>query len=341
MKGVPMKKKFTAIAAVACALALSMVALTGCGGGSSSSSSSSTQKVVPTEMRFVTGGESGTYYAFGSVIAQHATNNTDVPVTALVGNGSQANIMEMQDGNAELAFCQTDVEAYAYEGTSIFEQDGKIEGFSTVACLYDEQVQLVTTNPDIKSVADLKGKQVSIGAAGSGVYFNALDFLAAYDMTIDDINPTYEPFADTAASIKDGKIDAGFVVAGAPTTAITDLATSKQVYVISLDQEHIDKLLAASPYYSAATIPANTYAGQTEDVTTVAVGAVILAKDEIDDQVIYNFVADIYDNAESLVDSHAKYGELSIEKAASITAVPYHAGAAKYFSEKGQNVPTK
>lgn len=335
-----MKKKFVAVAVMACALALSCVALAGCSGGGSSSSST-TEKVVPTEMRFVTGGESGTYYAFGSVIAQHATNNTDVPVTALVGNGSQANIMEMQDGNAELAFCQSDVEAYAYEGTNIFEEDGKIEGFSTVACLYDEQVQLVTCDPNIKSVADLKGKHVSIGAAGSGVYFNALDFLAAYDMTIDDIDPTYESFADTAASIKDGKIDAGFVVAGAPTTAITDLATSKDVYIVSLDQEHIDKLLAASPYYSAATIPAGTYTGQDEDVTTVAVGAVILAKDEIDDEVIYNFVADIYDNAPNLTDSHAKYAELSIEKAASITAVPYHPGAAKYFSEHGQNVATK
>lgn len=133
-----MKKKFVAVAVMACALALSCVALVGCSGGGSSSST--TEKVVPTEMRFVTGGESGTYYAFGSVIAQHATNNTDVPVTALVGNGSQANIMEMQDGNAELAFCQSDVEAYAYEGINIFEEDGKIEGFSTVACLYDEQV---------------------------------------------------------------------------------------------------------------------------------------------------------------------------------------------------------
>ena len=124
-------------------------------------------------LRFVTGGESGTYYAFGSVIAQHATNNAGINVVGLVGNGSQANVQELVDGTADFAFCQSDVMAYAYNGTNLFES--KVEGFSTVAALYMEQVQIVTTNPAIKTVADLAGKSVSIGAPGSGVYFNAID----------------------------------------------------------------------------------------------------------------------------------------------------------------------
>ena len=103
-----------------------------------------------------------------------------------------------------------------------------------------EQVQIVTTNPDIKTVADLKGKTVSIGAAGSGVYFNAIDVLQAYGMTEKDITPVYQSFADSADSLKDGKIDAAFIVAGAPTTAITDLATSGSVYLVSLDDTHGD-----------------------------------------------------------------------------------------------------
>ena len=111
-------------------------------------------------LRFVTGGESGTYYAFGSVIAQHATNNAGINVVGLVGNGSQANVQELVDGTADFAFCQSDVMAYAYNGTNLFES--KVEGFSTVAALYMEQVQIVTTDPEIKSVADLKGKNVSI-----------------------------------------------------------------------------------------------------------------------------------------------------------------------------------
>ena len=210
-------------------------------------------------LRFVTGGESGTYYAFGSVIAQHATNNAGVSVVGLVGNGSQANIQELADGTADLAFCQSDVMAYAYNGTNLF--DTKVEGFSTVAALYMEQVQIVTTNPEIKTVEDLKGKAVSIGAPGSGVYFNAIDVLGAYGLTENDIKPTYQSFGDSADALKNGQIDAAFIVAGAPTTAVTDLATTKDTYLVSLDDEHIATLLETSDYYAKTVIAKDVYFG--------------------------------------------------------------------------------
>lgn len=208
-------------------------------------------------LRFVTGGESGTYYAFGSVIAQHASNNAGVKVVGLVGNGSQANVQELADGTADFAFCQSDVMAYAYNGTNLF--DAKVEGFSTVAALYMEQVQIVTTNPAIKTVADLAGKSVSIGAPGSGVYFNAIDVLGAYGLTESDIKPTYQSFGDSADALKNGQIDAAFIVAGAPTTAVTDLATTKDTYLVSLDDEHIDKLLESSDYYTKTVIAKDVY----------------------------------------------------------------------------------
>ena len=210
-------------------------------------------------LRFVTGGESGTYYAFGSVIAQHATNNAGVNVVGLVGNGSQANVQELVDGTADFAFCQSDVMAYAYNGTNLFES--KVEGFSTVAALYMEQVQIVTTNPAIKTVADLAGKSVSIGAPGSGVYFNAIDVLGAYGLTENDIKPTYQSFGDSADALKNGQIDAAFIVAGAPTTAVTDLATTKDTYLVSLDSEHIAKLLETSDYYTETVIAKDVYFG--------------------------------------------------------------------------------
>ena len=210
-------------------------------------------------LRFVTGGESGTYYAFGSVIAQHASNNAGVQVVGLVGNGSQANVQELVDGTADFAFCQSDVMAYAYNGTNLFES--KVEGFSTVAALYMEQVQIVTTNPAIKTVADLAGKSVSIGAPGSGVYFNAIDVLGAYGLTEDDIKPTYQSFGDSADALKNGQIDAAFIVAGAPTVAVTDLATTKDTYLVSLDDEHIAKLLETSDYYTKTVIAKDVYFG--------------------------------------------------------------------------------
>ena len=239
-----MKKVFSLI------LALGLIAsLTACGGGNASGNETgdSAPAASTAKLRFVTGGESGTYYAFGSVIAQHATNNTDVSVTGLVGNGSKSNVEELADGNAELAFCQSDVMAYAYNGTNLFENP--IDCFSTVAALYMEDVQIVTTDPSIKTVADLAGKNVSVGAAGSGVYFNAVDILSAYglgDLDADGkftkINATYQSFGDSADSLKDGKIDAAFIVAGAPTTAIMDLSTTKAAYLVSLDDAHIDEL---------------------------------------------------------------------------------------------------
>ena len=324
-----MKKLFALILALV--MALSLVA---CGGGSGDAKE-------PVKMRFVTGGESGTYYAFGGAIAQHATNTAEgIEVTAIVGNGSQANIQEMQKKTAELAFCQSDVMAYAYAGTNLFAETGKVDCFSTVAALYMEQVQIVTCDPAIKTVADLAGKRVSIGAAGSGVYFNAIDVLGCYGLTEADIIPTYQGFGDSANALKDGQIDAAFVVAGAPTTAIVELATTKTAYLVSIEDANVDKLLQASPYYAKSVIPAGTYNGQTEDVTTVAVGAVLLARNDISEDAIYALTADIYATAAdaNAAAAHAKYGEVDLAYGASITSVPYHPGAAKYFAEKGITV---
>lgn len=328
-----MRKKLTALVAAAFAVVLGM-GLVSCSGGDGASGGDSNR------VRFVTGGESGTYYAYGTVLAQYATNNAGVEVNALAGNGSQANVLDLQDGNADMAFCQTDVLAYAYEGTNLFEGSA-YTGFSIVGTLYQEQIQIVTCDPNIKTVADLAGKTVSIGAAGSGVYFNAIDILGAYDLTEADISPVYQDFADSADSLRNGQIDAAFIVAGAPTTAITDLSTSRQAYLVALDAEHVAKLMETSPYYAEATIAAGTYNGQDQDITTVSVGAVVIVNDSVSEDAVYNFTKSLFEGAENNASAHAKYGELSLEEAASVTTVPYHAGAAKYYAEQGIEVATK
>ncbi len=325
-----MKKKLLAVFACACAAAMAL-ALAGC-----SSSSNSDSK----ELRFVTGGESGTYYAYGSVLAQYATNNAGLSVNALSSEGSKANIQSLESGEAELAFCQTDVATYAYKGTNLFDGAAYTD-FSVVAALYPEQVQIVTCDSSIKTVADLKGKTVSVGAANSGVYFNAVDILGAYGIDVNsDISAVYQNFADSADSLKNGKVDAAFIVAGAPTTAITDLSTSKQAYLVSMDAEHIATLQETSPYYAEATIPAGTYSGMESDTTTVSVLSVVLANNSVSEDDVYAFTKSLFDGAQDNAEAHAKYKELSLETASSITSVPYHAGAAKYFKEQGVEVPT-
>ena len=198
-----------------------------------------------------------------------------------------------------------------------------------------EQVQIVTLDPEIKTVADLAGKTVSIGAVGSGVYFNALDVLGAYGLTEDDIDPVTQNFDDSVESLQDGRIDAAFIVAGAPTTSIVQLGTTNDVYLVSLDQEHIDALIEASPYYSAYTIGKDVY-GTDEDCTTVAISAVLIGRDDLDPDVAYAIVYGLFENGANI--SHAKSAELDLEFASSITDVPYNEGAARYFSEKGIEV---
>ena len=291
------------------------------------------------ELTFGTGGDQGTYYGFGNVLAQRITSDTDTAVTAVVSGGSQDNIEQMDMGMYQMGFVQSDVMSYAYEGTNLFD-GAAITNFSTVAALYLEQVQIVTLDPEIKSVADLEGKRVSIGASGSGVYYNAIDVLGAYGLTEADITPTFQSFGESVDALQDGKIDAAFVVAGAPTVAVTTLAASQDVYLVSLDAEHIAALRETSPYYTEYTITADVY-GTAEDCTTVAIGAVIIARDDVSEDDVYNVVSTIFENAESIAEAHDKGNELDLEFATSITNIPYHPGAAKYFAEKGIEVPTK
>ena len=340
-----MKKFFAMLMALV--MALSLVA---CGGSDAPAEDTSKDDTAQEEVQdtaasseeliFTTGGSSGTYYGFGSVLAGQISGATDSKVTAVEGAGSQGNIELMDMEGAQLGFVQSDVMAYAYEGTNLFADFGAIDCFSTVAALYMEQVQIVTCDPSIKTVADLAGKNVSIGASGSGVYYNAIDILGVYGLTEEDINPTYQGFGDSAEALKDGKIDAAFVVAGAPTTAITELASGKDVYLVSLDAEHIAALLEVSPYYSESIIAADVY-GLDSDTTTVAVGAVVIARDDVAEGEVYNLVSGIYENGDATTSAHAKGAERSLDFAASVTSVPYHPGAAKYFAEKGLTVPTK
>ena len=323
---------------VALLLALVMVfALAACGNSGDSGDGSA---AAGGNLTFATGGESGTYYALGTVLANFVSEKSDTSVTAIVGNGSQANIEDLDAGAVQIAFSQSDVASYAYQGTNLFEETGAVESFSVVAALYMEQVQIVTMNPDIKSVADLKGKTVSIGAAGSGVYFNAIDILGAYGITEDDIDAQYLNFADSADNLKDGKIDAAFIVAGAPTTAITDLATGGDVYLVSLDDEHVAKLCESSPYYKENVIPADVY-GLDEDVTTVAIAALVLARDDVADADVVNFLSSIFDNLDEVTEAHAKGAEMSLEFAASVTDIPYHPGAVQFFADNGFEVSGK
>ena len=317
-------KKFVCILLVL-VLALSLAA---CGGGSA------------TKMTMGTGGTSGTYYGYGGVLGQYIKNHAGIDVTVVSTDGSKANIQGIAAGDYQLGTVQSDVMAYAWAGTRSFESEGKVDSFRVVAGLYAEAVQLITMDPSIKSVADLAGKSVSIGAPGSGVYFNAMDVLGAAGLTEADINAQYLSFADSADGLKDGKIDAAFIVAGAPTPAITELCTTNNAYLVPIDGEIAETLMASCPFYTTYAIPAGTYNGQTEDVTTVTVKATLIVSSSAKEDDVYKLTKAIFDNIDAITKENGKGAELSVENATSGMTAPFHAGAAKYFAEKGVTVET-
>ena len=316
------------IISVVLVLAL-VLTLAACGGASAA------------KMTMGTGGTSGTYYAFGGVLGQYIKNHAGIDVTVVSTDGSKANIESIDAGDYQLGTVQSDVMAYAWEGTRSFEENGAVQSFRVVAGLYAESVQLVTMDPEIKSVADLAGKSVSIGAPGSGVYFNAMDVLTAAGLTEADIKPQYMSFADSADGLKDGKIDAAFIVAGAPTAAITELCTTNDAYLVPIDGEIAETLMAASPFYTLYTIPAGTYEGQTEDVVTVTVKATLIVSADAAEQDVYNLTKAIFDNTDAIAVENGKGAELSVDNATSGMTAPFHAGAAKYFAEQGVTVATE
>ena len=330
-----MKRKLIAILLAA----LFVLALAGCGGDSGKTTNPTAAPAPAGEkLTMGTGGESGTYYAFGGVLANYIGQNSDLSINVVSTGGTAANITGIHGGLYDLATVQSDVSTYAYYGTNSFAENGAINDFRVLGALYAETVQIVTCDASISSVSDLKGKSVCVGDVGSGTYFNTVDVLAAYDMTLDDITPVYQSFGASTESIKDGKIDAAFICAGAPTNAVVDLATSKSVYLVSIDDAHMQKLLAACPWYASLTIPAGTYSGFDKDAVTITVKATLVAKAGLSDDAAYKIVSTIFNNTEAIAGLHGKGAELSLSFATEGIAVPFHPGAAKYYAEKGITV---
>ncbi len=295
-----------------------------------------------TAMAMGTGSPTGTYYAYGGILGQYIKNNAGISVNAVSTGGSKDNIQGIDVNDYQLGTVQSDVMHYAWQGTRSFEEEGKIATFRTIAGLYAEAVQLVTTNPDIKSVADLKGKKVSIGAPGSGVYFNAMDILAAAGLTEKDINPQYLNFDQSSDGLKDGKIDAAFIVAGAPTPAITELCmTNSKTRIVPIDGDIAQKLMKDNTFYSVYKIPAGTYENQAAEIATVTVKATLIVSASATEDDVYKITKAIFDNIDAITKEHAKGAELSLQNATEGLTVPFHAGAAKYFKEKGIEVAVK
>lgn len=288
-------------------------------------------------LNMATGGTSGTYYGFSGVVANVLNEKVGdtLNITVEASGASAANIDLIDTGADQLAIVQNDVMYYAYSGTDMYDGKDPLESYSAVMSCYPEYVQIIASK-DITSIEDLKGKKVSVGDAGSGVEFNARQILATYGIDIEnDIEKNNQGFADSADSLKNGTIDAAFVVAGYPTTAVSELASTYDFNILPIDQEHADALMNDYGFYTYGVIPGGTYSCVAEDVPAVAVMATIIARNDVEEDVIYTLVKGIFDNQDAITEGHAKGAELSVETAVSGIDIPFHPGAVKYFTEVG------
>ncbi|MED3689513.1 TAXI family TRAP transporter solute-binding subunit [Peribacillus butanolivorans] len=284
-------------------------------------------------LSLLTGGTGGTYYPLGGQIGNIISDNTKANITPQTSGASAENMETLRVGEAEIAFSQTDIGAYAIEGKEMFK--GKpIDNIQAISSLYPETVQLVTTaKSGIKSVSDLKGKKVSVGAPGSGAYINAMQILEIHGLSDKDIKAQNLSFDESTDGIQAGNIDAAFITAGTPTGAVEALSVQNDIIIIPMADDKVQALVDKYPYYAEDTIPSGTYKIKS-DIKTVAVKAMLVVSKDLDEELVYEMTKAIYENTDKI--THAKGKFITPETALEgLGDMELHPGAAKYFKEKG------
>ncbi len=282
-----------------------------------------------------TGGTAGTYYPFGGAMAKIWNSKIkDMNVTAQTSGASAENVRLINKKEVELALVQSDTLDFAFNATEAFKEP--LKGMSAIAVLYPEVIQVVVAAAGpIKSIADLKGKKVGVGAPGSGTEANFRQLLDAYGMRKEDVNFQFLSFAESAEAYKDKHIDAFIVTAGIPNAGIMDVATQNEIRILDIPADIRAKLTKKYPFLAAVKVPTNTYKGQTTEVSTVAVNAVLIAGNSLSEAMVYNLTKALFENQTELAQAHAKGKELNIYAAVTGVSIPFHPGAVKYYKEKG------
>ena len=287
------------------------------------------------KMILATGGTAGTYYPFGGAMAK--IWNSKIPgmnVTAQATGASIENIRLMNKDEVELALVQSDNIDWAFFGKESFKE--KITKMTAIAVLYPEIVHIVVRGDSpAKTFGDLKGLKVGVGAPGSGTEANFRQLQEVYGMKKDDVKGQYLSYAESADQFKDKHIDSFFLTTGIPNSALMDVANTRPIKLLSIEDAMVAKITQQYPFLAPAKIPANTYKGQTEEVKTIAVMAVLIAHPKLSEQVAYNLTKALIENQADLASAHAKGKELSLQGAVKGVSIPFHPGAAKYYKEKG------
>ncbi len=289
-----------------------------------------------TFINVLTGGQSGVYYPLGVSLAQiYGKTIPNARATAQVTKASAENLNLLQAGRGEIAFTLGDALSDAWKGDADAGFTKKLDKLRGISATYNNIIQIVANaDSGIKTLADLKGKRLSVGAARSGTELNARAILKAAGITYQDLGKVeYLPFGESVELIKNRQLDATLQSAGLGVASIRDLATSVKIIVVPVPADVVAKV--GDPAYQPTVIPANTYTGQTEDVATAAIPNFLVSQSGVSDELAYQMTKQLYENLDTLYAAHNAAKAIKLENAVKGMPVPLHPGAERYYKEVG------
>lgn len=287
-------------------------------------------------VNILTGGQSGVYYPIGVALSQiYAKAIPNVRATAQVTKASAENLNLLQAGRGELALALGDSVSDAWQGNAEAGFKTKLDKLRGLSATYNNYIQIVANaDSGIKTLADLKGKRVSVGAAKSGTELNARAILKAAGLGYADLAKVeYLPFGESVELMKNRQLDATLQSAGLGVASIRDLATAVKIVVVPVPADVVKKV--GDDAYQAAVIPANTYAGQSADVATAAIPNFLVTHAGVSDELAYQMTKTMYDNLDTLYAAHNAAKAIKRDNAIKGMPISLHPGAARYYKEAG------
>ena len=294
------------------------------------------------QLSIATGGTGGVYYPIGGGLAELINRHIDgYSAVAEVTGASVENMGLIARGDSDLAIALADSVYQAYTGTGRFE-GRQVSETRAIGSIYPNAVQIVTlAGSGISSLQDLKGKSVSVGAPGSGTEVNAAAILEGNGISYDDMRVQRLNFNETADALRDGDIDAGFWSVGPPTSSIMNLAATRDISIVPLTADEIERSQAVEPVFAPYTLRAGTYDKQDSDVLTISIPNVLVVHADMSDDLAYAITKVLFEKTDELIAIHPAANDTTVEFSLTSTPVPLHPGALRYYEEIGASVPDR
>ncbi|UNU73809.1 TAXI family TRAP transporter solute-binding subunit [Moraxella nasovis] len=316
-------------------IALSSLSLVACGGNDNAHKSAEVQSGADQlETKFLTvgtGGASGPYNIIGTSLTELYAKTFGVNAKTQTTGASVENLNLLAQGKLEMAFVMSDSLSDAISGEGSFST--KIDNVSQIASLYPNYVQIVASGTSgIKSIEDLRGKRVAVGAQGSGVERATRALLEGFGITYDDIKVDYLGYAEASDALKSGKLDAAFLTSGLPNSSLMELQQGFDLQLVSISADKLAEIAKSKPFFIPMDIPAGTYKNDA-DIPTAAILNALVVRSDLSEDDVYKITKTLFENLESLKSAHQAVNDIDVQKAQTGLVAPLHAGAKRYYDE--------